>query len=486
MTDAIVAFCQSVLRSPITTGWLIVGIVFTVLFMLRWMDDCKKRKRERSSIAGADFKYLTPSGRGKSYIDKASEDTLPSVAIVMPVKGNSIKAANPIDNWRSQVMTAYKGAHHAIFVVESEDDGAIPMLQELKAELGDQASIQIVVAGLSEMCAQKIHNMVKGAEAAPANMEYVLFLDANMKMHEGSLNCLVETMQSDSNIFACSGFPFDIPPPGSSVWAWAMCQYRYVILSEFAQTRATLPWGGCMLLRKDEIDNDTCEIKTRWLNGGYSDDLIVGFAAKDFGRTIATPIRALFPNTVKKDITFAQTWDFIRRQIFTLITYSSGGHCRGVTGILSLSVIGGFIPMPCFFISLLTVICAIIVEIAEPDGQPLALLNIGLSVAYFVLLVLSMRLQRWYLHRCWLLAKNLSPGKEITEFTLGFFTQVASFMLQSFCSPFIAIAVICTKYSLWGGITYHVRRGLIWKVDRPQPAPAKAQAPGQTEMNQKV
>lgn len=484
MSDSLLAFCQSVMHSPITTVWLCLGLFFLVLFTVKWMDDCRKRRRERKSVTSADFKYLTPSGRGKSYIDGGA--ALPSVAIVMPVKGNSIKAANPIDNWRSQVMTAYKGAHEAIFVVESEDDGAIPMLEELKKELGEQASIQIIVAGLSEMCAQKIHNMVKGAEAASASMEYVLFLDANMRMHEGSINVLVETMQSDPVIFACSGFPFDIPPPGATVWAWAQCQYRYVILNQFAEHRAILPWGGCMLMRRDEIDNDVCEIKTRWLDGGYSDDLIVGGAARDFGRTIATPIRALFPNTVKKDITFDQCWDFIRRQIFTLITYSSCGHCALVTGILSLSFIGGLIPLPAFFIALFTLICGAVVEALAPDTETLTVLNLGLSLAYFVLLFLAMRLQRWYLQRCWKLAKELSPGKEITEFTLGCCTQYTSWFMQSFLAPFITLAVICTRYSVWGGIKYHARGGKIVRLERPEPTPSKAQAPGQTEMQQKV
>merc|ERR1719203_610257 len=176
---------------------------------------------------------------------------------------------------------------------------------------------------------------------------------------------MVEELVNDEKIFAVSGFPLDIPQAGASVWAWTMCQYRYVVLSEFAQHRTTWPWGGCLLMRRDDIDQDNCQIKTRWLNGGYSDDLLVGAAAFDNDRTIATPIRALFPNTVKKDVTFAQSWDFMRRQVFTLITYSSPKHCRMATGLLFVYIIGGFIPAPCTILSFLTLICALIAGIMQ-------------------------------------------------------------------------------------------------------------------------
>merc|ERR1719221_2246271 len=226
-----------------------------------------------------------------------------------------------------------------------------------------------------------------------------------------------------------------------------------------------------MLIRRHEIEQDECEIQTRWVNGGYSDDLIVGACAKDHRRTIATPIRALFPNTVKKDVTFAQTWDFMRRQIFTLITYSSMQHWCMVSGIMFISILGGFIPVPCAIMSALTLVCAVIVEVLDPEIDVLLFTNVILSLSFFVLFFIAMRLQRSYLMRCWKLARDLSPDHPITEFTMGWTTQVMSFLLQSVLSPFIAIAVLWTRSSVWGGITYHVRCGRVVRIDRPDVEP---------------
>lgn len=461
--------CTLVHDSTVLTAFNALGLLVTLIFICRWWGDKSKRRRERGSITADPQKYLTPSGRAASYLGEDQMQLLPSVAFIMPVKWNSIKAASPVDNWRSQVLTGYRGEHESIFVVESEDDGAVEVLQGLQKELEGQASIRIVVAGLSKMCTQKIHNMVAGVEAASPSMEYVLFLDANGHMHAGTVGVMVEELVNDKKVFAVSGFPLDIPQAGASVWAWTMCQYRYVVLSEFSQHRTTFPWGGAMLMRRAEIENDVCQIKTRWLDGGYSDDLMVGACALDHGRTISTPLRALFPNTVKKDVTFAQSWDFMRRQAFTLTTFGSTRHFCVVSGILFLYGTFTALPLPgliiAYYAGISTPICAAV----QQSWEPLFDYNFMIGVAFIAAFGFLMILQRRYLRECWNMARSLSPGHEFTEFYVSRTMQVASFLLETSLAPFIALSLI-RRSSEWGGIMYHVQGGKVVRIERPKAA----------------
>ena len=42
------------------------------------------------------------------------------------------------DNWKTQLTSLYAGEMEAVFSVESEDDGAVPLIQEIQEELKDR------------------------------------------------------------------------------------------------------------------------------------------------------------------------------------------------------------------------------------------------------------------------------------------------------------------------------------------------------------
>merc|ERR1719189_1830836 len=308
--------------------------------------------------------------------------------------------------------------------------------------------------------------MVAGADAASADMEYILFLDANCHVHPGTVTTMVFEMMRDGKIFATPGFPLDVPQSGATVWAWAMCQFRYAVLCEFSRHRTNFAWGGAMLMRKAEIDNDECEIKTRWLNGGYSDDMLVGAAALDHGRTICTPVRALFPNTVKRDVTLCQLWDFLHRQAFALTTCSSGRHCCAVSSMLLVYGVFNCIPLPALLLSLFTTSTRSFCAIAARSADPLRSYDLALSMLFIVALACCMDLQQRYLRRCFKLAQSLSPGQKFTEFHMSRTMQLASFLWQTSLAPLIALSTM-DRTIKWGGILYRIGGGRVWRVYRP-------------------
>merc|ERR1719203_873523 len=164
-----------------------------------------------------------------------------------------------------------------------------------------------------------------------------------------------------------------------------MCQFRYNVLIGLKE--GGTPWGGALLMRKNDILNDTCGIQTRWLEGGYSDDLLVGACARDFDRDVVIPYRAIFPNNVKKDVTFAQAWDFIRRQIFTLVTYGSPlNHIIHSFGMVGFSMVS-FCLCPALCLSYVTAASAGLVAYHKGLDSGLYRANFVAAVGYHLSLL---------------------------------------------------------------------------------------------------
>merc|ERR1712038_1379667 len=104
--------------------------------------------------------------------------------------------------------------------------------------------------------------------------------------------------------------------------------------------------------------------------------------------------------------------------------------------------------------------------------------NIGLAVGFLLSFLLAMILQRRYLKRCWKLAESLSPKSIIMDWTMTWYQQIMSFLLETALAPFITLSVVCRRSSVWGGITYHVKGGRVVRVDRPKPSkPSKSKRP---------
>ena len=108
---------------------------------------------------------------------------LPKCGVVMPVKGVHDQS---YDNWRAQITSMYGGALEFFFCVESANDPAYPHVQRLIQE-NPEFRIQLLVAGVSWHCSQKIHNQLHGFERAMRSCEYVIVIDDDIKLHPGTI-----------------------------------------------------------------------------------------------------------------------------------------------------------------------------------------------------------------------------------------------------------------------------------------------------------
>ncbi len=342
-------------------------------------------------LAGVALAWLWAAGRRRAALAHALAEPTPApaahacerprphVTCVLPVKGCS---AAKLRNWRSQLRSDYGGRLDFVFVTECADDPAVrsartrsacdtlaeraaPPQHAAAAALCGEAQPALrtaatAVAGLASRTSQKIHNQLAGVAAASPATAFFLFLDDDVWLHPCTVERLVGALEADAAAFMATGYPFDVPHARATFWslcvmvralacalqAWREPQrcrilshaprlrshvrkaYHLPLLVAFSQGRVSRNvWGGCMLLRAAHCAPGGC-VARAWGEGAYSDDLILAALAGARRQRILCPGAAVFPTALEPRCSAAQAWNYLRRQLFVLDTYTSPHNRR--------------------------------------------------------------------------------------------------------------------------------------------------------------
>ena len=198
---------------------------------------------------------------------------LPKCGVVMPVKGVHDQS---YANWRAQITSMYGGPLEFFFCLESADDPAFRHVQRLIEDNPD-VQINLLVAGLSWHCSQKIHNQIHGFERAMRSCEYVIVIDDDIKLHPGTIRAWVEEMETDPQVLAATGYAFEYVAPGESGWPSFFAMLWRLCASTGFNSPADRPpnaWGGAMMFRASELRANIYGLLDAWRDGGYSEDFI--------------------------------------------------------------------------------------------------------------------------------------------------------------------------------------------------------------------
>jgi len=198
---------------------------------------------------------------------------LPKCGVVMPVKGVHDQS---YANWRAQITSMYGGPLEFFFCLESADDPAFRHVQRLIEDNPD-VQINLLVAGLSWHCSQKIHNQIHGFERAMRSCEYVIVIDDDIKLHPGTIRAWVEEMETDPQVLAATGYAFEYVAPGEIGWpSFFAMLWRLCASTGFNSPTDRPPnaWGGAMMFRASELRANLYGLLDAWRDGGYSEDFI--------------------------------------------------------------------------------------------------------------------------------------------------------------------------------------------------------------------
>ena len=429
-------------------------------------DDDDGVKNNPSGVEETD----RPTGlrrRGRGGKDDDTKDA-PKVSVVMPVKGAHPESAS---NWRTQLQSAYRGEIQYIFVLESEHDPGAPLVKKVLKETERNARIRY--AGASMTCSQKIHNMLAGLEGSDEDSTYVLFLDDDVRLHRNTIGSLVSSMEANQpKMFLTNGFPFDLPPKhGVNFPSYMTMAFHMVLLIAFSHPGEWTKnvWGGCMMARRSSFVNDEHGCRSKYERGGYSDDLILAALCDEFRRTVGAPADCIFPQRVKH--TWRQWWNYMRRQLFVMDTYSTTHNKRVNHGMLlvlsylSLAVTSG------------VALCVHDLgvwayEIATESGGGTPgwevtewTLPRTLSVCAFFAFAGAMGGARSMYVEIGRMA-TLLGDEGVTESVaaIDWWRVGAAFWCCYACVPAMAIYTLANPQVVWSGIPYRKRRGLCMRM----------------------
>ena len=292
--------------------------------------------------------------RWASRIKPAAEQL--SVTLVAPCKGLDPDLRDNLLALFHQWYPKYE----LCFVVESENDPAIPVIQDLAQE-NPQIPSRIVTAGLAHDCGQKVHNLMRAVETilgerpsgqlnkgtvqpdgidagsidAGVNWDrerpplpplpkggntsgppdVLAFVDSDACPHTEWLARLVDRLASGKHAVA-TGYRWYVP----ATRGWAnrlLSAINNTVIGVMGPHGFNLVWGGAWAIRTEDFKK--LGLPKAW-KGSLSDDLVVSRLVHEAGLRVAYEPNCLVKSTA--DFNWSRLGEFLRRQFVVVRVYA--------------------------------------------------------------------------------------------------------------------------------------------------------------------
>ena len=276
----------------------------------------------------------------KKELAERKPEFTPFVSIIAPCRGLDPDLEK---NLYALVSQNYHSNYEVIFVVDSENDEAVPIIEEVIGRRNYQAknyptalSIplyfchpKMIVAGKAENEGQKVHNLREAVLHVADGSEVFVFVDSDARPNENWLTNLVAPLR-DEKTGCTTGYRWFISDRRNfssellSVW-------NASIASALGANRNTnFCWGGSMAIRRDIFEK--IKMRERW-RGTLSDDFAVTRAMKENALPIYFVPQALTASP--ENYSFGKLLEFTTRQMKITRVYSAN--------LWIASLIGSFI-----------------------------------------------------------------------------------------------------------------------------------------------
>jgi ceramide glucosyltransferase len=272
------------------------------------------------------------------YVSKklTSQRTLfyrPRTALLIPCRGLDARFAT---NLRSFFEQEYEN-YDLLLAVEDESDPAYRQLIELKNQCPASPArgprnVQILVAGPSQSCSQKIHNLLYALERVPADCEILAFADSDVCVRRDWLGQLVMPLYPPKR-GATTGYRWFIPTANNPA-TLALSAINGAIAQFLGSSLFNLAWGGSMAIRA--ADFRRLGLGETW-SQTLSDDLSLSRAVRRAGLRIAFVPKCLVASF--ESTTWRKLYEFGRRQLLITRVYTPVAWWLGFLGSF-VSVLG--------------------------------------------------------------------------------------------------------------------------------------------------
>ncbi|MHC4395787.1 MAG: glycosyltransferase family 2 protein [Planctomycetota bacterium] len=230
----------------------------------------------------------------------------PRTALFVPCKGKDLDFDKNITSFFHQDYEDYL----LWFVVSDKLDPAYDKLCELKDRLSQSSKahdVRVLVAGQTQSCSQKIHNLLYCYERIGDDVEVLAFADSDACIRSDWLSRIVNPLQNPRN-GVTSGYRWFIPKKNNTA-TLAMSAMNAKIVQLLGNTRLNQAWGGSMAVRAEvfrKLGLDKIWSKT------LSDDLSLSKAVKKAGMKVTFVPACLVASY--QSTTWPELFEFARRQ----------------------------------------------------------------------------------------------------------------------------------------------------------------------------
>jgi cellulose synthase/poly-beta-1,6-N-acetylglucosamine synthase-like glycosyltransferase len=238
----------------------------------------------------------------------------PRCVLIVPCKGLDETFDKNIESFFCQAYQPY----NLFFVVEDQSDPAYDRLLNLAAgyrPTSQARTVDILVAGPTESCSQKLHNLLFAYRKIPKETEVLVFADSDACAGPDWLAHIVHPLRKDKN-GASSGYRCFIPQQNNTA-SIALSSLNAKVCQLLGNTPFNLAWGGSMAIRVDNFREYGLE--EIWQKA-LSDDLSLSRAVRRHHRKmvfVPSCMIASFQTTTWKEL-----WEFCRRQFIITRIYS--------------------------------------------------------------------------------------------------------------------------------------------------------------------
>lgn len=243
-------------------------------------------------------------------------DFQPYAAVIIPCQGLDTGFDAVVTRFLSQDYLRYQ----VIFVVASDRDPAYAYLQKrLRAHVAPGAArspeTALVVAGYAEGRGDKVHNLLKGVEAADPGAEILVFADADARPAPDWLRSLVAPL-ADAQVTVSTGFRWYLP--GTGFASQLRAAWDTSIATMLGDHDHNFAWGGSMAIRA--ADFRRLEIAERHWANTVSDDYALTRAVREARGKIRFQPRCLVASG--EELPLQEFWRWSNRQIAITRVYA--------------------------------------------------------------------------------------------------------------------------------------------------------------------
>jgi len=230
----------------------------------------------------------------------------PRTVLIVPCKGLDSAFEQNITSFFEQDYENYL----LWFVVGEESDPAYGELCRLKERLSQNSKsqdVQVFVAGRSQTCSQKIHNLMYCYEKIRDDIDVMAFADSDICVQSNWLSHIVYPLRK-SKYGAASGYRWFVPERNNPA-SLALSAINAKVAQLLGNTRFNQAWGGSMAIRVDVFRK--LGLDKIWPKA-LSDDLSLSVAVKKAGLIVAFVPACLAAS--HEVTTWRELFEFARRQ----------------------------------------------------------------------------------------------------------------------------------------------------------------------------